>query len=259
MARPFIIAAAGRARVSPRATLVSGWVLAIAAIALFCMLGAWQYGRKDQKQAMLDQARQVLERRDPQPLAAASSPDAVDGYAWAAGSGAWAAAPAVLLDNQQRGGRPGVRVYRLFEPAQGDPLLVELGWLPVPADRTIPSVEGDLPVPPLEGLLLAPPSAGLAKAAIQPQADGSLLVMALDRDALAAALGRERIAPRVLRLDPAMPGGYVRDMEILPNTLPPEKHLGYAVQWFGLALAVLATALILTFRRRRGARTDPSQ
>ena len=259
MARPFIIAAAGPARVSRRATLVFGWTLAIAAIVLFCILGTWQYGRKDQKQAMLDQAGEVLERRDAQPLAAASSPDAVDGYAWAAGDGAWATAPAVLLDNQQRSGRPGVRVYRLFEPTQGDPLLVELGWLPVPADRTIPAVDGDLPMPPLEGLLLAPPSAGLAKAAIQPQPDGSLLLMALDLDALAAALGRERIAPRVLRLDPAMPGGYVRDLEILPNTLPPEQHLGYAVQWYGLALAVLVTALILTFRRRRGARRDPSQ
>src|SRR5690606_24894235 len=100
MARPFIIAAAGPARVSRRATLVFGWTLAVAAIVLFCILGTWQYGRKDQKQAMLDQAGQVLERRDAQPLAAASSPDAADGYAWAAGDGAWATAPAVLLDNQ---------------------------------------------------------------------------------------------------------------------------------------------------------------
>src|SRR5690554_2552921 len=208
---------------------------------------------------MLDQAGQVLAEREAQPLAAAASADAADGFAWAAGDGAWADAPTVMLDNQQRNGRPGVRVYRLFDPAQGEPLLVELGWLPVPADRSIPAIGGDLPEPPLEGLLLAPPSAGLANAAIQPQADGSLLLMALDLEALAEALGRERIAPRVLRLDPATPGGYARDLEILPNTLPPEQHLGYAVQWYGLALAVLVTALILTFRRPRGARRVPPQ
>jgi cytochrome oxidase assembly protein ShyY1 len=63
----------------------------------------------------------------------------------------------------------------------------------------------------------------------------------------------------VLRLDPAMAGGYARDLEILPNTLPPEKHLGYAVQWYGLALAVLVTALVLTFRRPRGTRKKPPQ
>ena len=257
--RRSIIAAAGPAGVSRRATLVFGWALACAVIVLFTWLGTWQYGRKDQKQAMLDEAEQVLVQRDAQPLAAAASLDARHGYAWAAGEGTWADAPAVMLDNQQRGGRPGVRVYRLFNPAEGEPLLVELGWLPVPPDRTIPAITDQPPAPPLEGLLLAPPSAGLAAAAVQPQADGRLLVMALDMDAVAAALGRQAIAPRVLRLDPDMAGGYARDLEILPNTLPPEKHLGYAVQWYGLALAVLVTALVLTFRRPRGTRPKPPQ
>ena len=59
------------------------------------------------------------------------------------------------------------------------------------------------------------------------------------------------LAPRVLKLDPALPIGYTRDLDILPNTLPPERHLGYAVQWFGLALAVFITALLLTLRTRR--------
>ena len=233
------------------ATLLFGWGLACLAIVAFISLGTWQYGRQGQKQAMLDESAQVLERRDAQPLAAAASPAAADGYAWAAGEGAWAPAPAVLLDNQQRGGRVGVRVYRLFNPDAGEPLLVELGWLPVPADRSIPGIDDPPPPTPLEGLLLPPPPPGLAAAAIQPQADGSLLLMALDLEAVAAALGVERIAPRVLRLDPDMPGGYARDLEILPNTLPPEKHLGYAVQWYGMALAVLVIALVLTFRRPR--------
>jgi cytochrome oxidase assembly protein ShyY1 len=42
-----------------------------------------------------------------------------------------------------------------------------------------------------------------------------------------------------------------RDLDILPNTLTPERHLGYAVQWFGLALAVLVAAIILTLRNRK--------
>ncbi|KKD57741.1 hypothetical protein VM57_01405 [Stenotrophomonas maltophilia] len=35
---------------------------------------------------------------------------------------------------------------------------------------------------------------------------------------------------------------------------PPQRHLGYAVQWFGLALTVLVVALVLEWRRRRAAR-----
>ena len=38
------------------------------------------------------------------------------------------------------------------------------------------------------------------------------------------------------------------------NTMPPERHLGYAVQWFGLALTVLVVAATLTFRMKKKAR-----
>jgi cytochrome oxidase assembly protein ShyY1 len=36
----------------------------------------------------------------------------------------------------------------------------------------------------------------------------------------------------------------------VPGTTP-DRHLGYAVQWFALAAAVLATAAVLTFRKPR--------
>jgi cytochrome oxidase assembly protein ShyY1 len=56
------------------------------------------------------------------------------------------------------------------------------------------------------------------------------------------------LAERVLRLDPALPMGFARDLELLPNTLPPERHRGYALQWFGLAFATFAAALYVTLR-----------
>src|SRR5690606_41304459 len=80
---------------------------------------------------------------------------------------------------------------------------------------------------------------------------GVVVVTALVAGGLAAALGVPALPPRVLKLDPGLPLGFARDLDVLPNTLSPQQHLGYAVQWFGLALAVLATALVLTFRRPR--------
>ena len=74
-------------------------------------------------------------------------------------------------------------------------------------------------------------------------------------DARTLARLAARHAGRVLRLDPALPFGHARDLDLLPNTLPPARHLGYAVQWFAMALAVLVIAAVLQWRtRRRGGR-----
>jgi len=250
---PFIIAGAGRPGVTVRRNAVIGWLLALLAIALFTRLGFWQLSRMHQKQAMVDAVQQVLDARHAGPLAAASDEADERGYDWVAGDGRFADAPAVILDNQSLDERPGVRVYRAFLPDAGTPLLVELGWMPLPGDRTMPAV----PRPAdnhVEGLLLPPPSAGLARGTPVAQPDGNLLVIAMDLPTLRDALGLASLAPRVLKLDPsrelAGAPGYVRDLDIMPNTLPPERHLGYAVQWFALAAAMLVIALVLTFRKQ---------
>lgn len=243
-----IIAGRGLSEVRNRRALVFGWLLALLVSALFARLGEWQLDRMHQKEAMLAAAHAVLVQRLPQPLARAAEPARTRDYAWAAGGGRFVDAPAVLLDNQERDGRSGVRAYRVFQPDAGPPLLVELGWLPVPGDRRMPGV----PLPPerhVAGLLTPPPSAGLARGIAQPQPDGSLLCVALDVSLLRQALRLPTLAPRVLKLDPALPPAYPRDLDILPNTLPPARHLGYAVQWFGLSLTVLVTALVLTLRK----------
>ena len=233
--------------------LLAWWLLACATAAGFCALGAWQLGRMHEKQAMLAEVARVLApaTRHALPLSASMDRARAQGYDWAAGPGRFAPAPPVLLDNQQREGRAGVRAYRAFVPddPRASPLLVELGWLPVPGDRRMPAVapiEGPVRV---EGLLMPPPAHGLMAAVATRLPDGAVLATSLDDvPALAALLGQRALAPRILRLDPEMRLGYVRDLDVLPNTLPPARHLGYAVQWFGLAIAVLATALVLTFR-----------
>lgn len=237
---------------SRRATLLIGWLLALATIAVFASLGFWQLRRAVEKQAMLDAAAQVVTERRAVPLAAAAQPDGIDRYDWSSGTGEFADSPALLLDNQQREGRVGVRAYRIFAPDQGPPLLVELGWLPLPGERTMPSVprpEGRIA---LQGLLAPPPSSGIALGPGMARSGEAWLLMRVDIPAIRAETGVP-LSPRVLRLDPASPLGYARDLELLPNTLPPDKHRGYALQWFGLALAVLVTALILTFKQPRRA------
>lgn len=232
-----------------------GWALALWVATMFSALGVWQYGRAQEKRAKLEEAAQVLERREVKPLSAAGDASRMNAYDWSAGEGQFADAPALLLDNQQREGRVGVRAYRLFVPNGAAPLLVELGWLPLPGDRAMPRIERPTGTQRVHGLLAPPPSAGIIKPAAQAEGENALLVTSMDAGAMRALLRQPDLPPRVLRLDPAVKEiGYVRDLDILPNTMPPERHIAYAVQWFGLALAVLATAALLTFRRRRSGR-----
>lgn len=229
------------------------WLFALAMLAVFLAAGTWQWQRGIEKDAMLAEQARTIQAREAIPLAeAVRHPDRLD---WAAGEGRFTGHPPVFLDNQLRDGRPGVRVYRVFE-IQGEApahVLVELGWLPLPADRSLPALPDLAPEgQQIRGLLMPPPSAGFAMGeSLQAQPDGSLLAMRVVPAEVARALTLpEGLAERVLRLDPALEIGFERDLEVLANTLPPEKHRGYAVQWFGLAAATIVITLVLSFRRR---------
>ncbi|MFD0740317.1 SURF1 family protein [Lysobacter koreensis] len=229
-----------------------GWLLALPTIVLFVGLGLWQARRAVEKQAMLDGAARVLAARSALPLAAAADPLRARAVDWAAGSGAFDPRGPLLLDNQQRDGRAGVRAYRIFVPTQGAPLLVDLGWLPLAGDRALPAVARPAGTLALRGLLAPPPSAGIALGPGIARGGEGWLLTRVDMAAIARDTGLSLpLAPRVLRLDPALPLGYARDLALLANTLPPDKHRGYALQWFALALTVLVVALLLTFRRPR--------
>jgi cytochrome oxidase assembly protein ShyY1 len=228
------------------------WLAAGLLVAGFCALGRWQLQRGEQKQAMLERAAAALRERRAIGFSAAELRDA-RGYDWVAGHASTAPSPLLLLDNQRRGQQVGVRVLAVLRPREGKPLLADFGWLPLPGNREFPAVElpqGELA---MAGLLAPPPGAGLALGPawteLAPSGrDARWLLTRVDIPALSAALDLP-LQPRLLRLDPALRVGYARDLEVLPNTLPPERHRGYALQWFGLAFATACTALFMHFRR----------
>lgn len=225
------------------------WLFAALLVAGFCALGSWQWRRAQAKQALLAAQSSVLAQRRAEPLAALSLQDDT-ALAWTSGHGRFVDAPVLLLDNQRRGDAVGVRELRVFQPDVGRALLVDLGWIAMPGDRTLPATPALPGDHELRGLLGPPPSAGLALGPDHTDAGGGRwLLTRVELPALATALGRE-LAPRVLRLDPAIALGHARDLDPLPNTLPPERHRGYAVQWFGLAFATVVTTVFLSLRRR---------
>jgi cytochrome oxidase assembly protein ShyY1 len=241
------------------------FVLALAVTAGFTSLGRWQLQRAAEKQQMLDQVAATLGGKQAAPLAEAANAGPV-GYSWASGRGHFLEVPALLLDNQRRGNAVGVRVFGVFQPNGGRALLVDLGWLPLPGNRRLPKTSLPAGEQTIAGLLAPPPSTGLplgpafvltdedgraiAANASPGATDRPWLLTRVDLAALAAGLNIQ-LAPRVLRLDPALSLGYERDLAVLPNTVPPERHRGYALQWFGLALATIVLTLVVGFRQPR--------
>jgi cytochrome oxidase assembly protein ShyY1 len=141
-----------------------------------------------------------------------------------------------LLDNQVHQGRTGYQVVRLFhdEPS-GMKVLVNLGWIPGNTDRShIPDVEQ------IEGereftgkLRVIEPAFVLADEDLKKD-NWPLRVQAIYIDKIARMLDMS-LLPFVIYIDNEETLGYIK--EWVPIVMPPEKHRGYAFQWFSLAVA----------------------
>jgi len=261
-----------------RGSLLFLTALAIMVVAAFARLGFWQLERANWKTDWLAQW-QAAEQAPPRAL---TLEDLANGSGKSASvrhvsvRGHWSDTPLILLDNRIRDGRVGIGFYRILALSDPSPelptaLLVDLGWQAWPPDRQLPSAEAlrsasrlDAGVE-LRGLLLPWPGQGLAVGdAGRIDSAGRLLLSRLDHEAIRAAWlsnGTRQVvlANAVLKLDPSLPLGFTRDTEALPNTLPPERHRGYAVQWFALALAVTLIYGVLLWRNiRKHRRSGPT-
>ncbi len=164
----------------------------------------------------------------------------------------------VLLDNQVLGGQAGYFVYTPFK-LKGDAswVLINRGWVPVGASRNDPPStatveEGMLKI---DGSVKSPPDTGilLAENIAEQLGDGRIRVQKLELAAIEKILKIE-LLPYVIRLDAESVGGFARHWK--SPGFGEEKHLGYAFQWFAMAVAVFIIYLILNFRRAENVGTS---
>ena len=226
------------------------WALgALALASAFVALGNWQLDRG----AFKETQRAAFEHQ----LAAAPTPiaDAVDSEhaalpARVTGPGRYEADATLLLDNQTLDGRAGVHVLTLVRPdGARRGVLVDRGFVALPPDRRVPPIAAPASAV-VTGLLAAPPVSGIRLGEAHAARGASSLVAFLDVRTIANDFHAE-LPDAVVLLDENAPDGFARRWEPLRNTIPPERHRAYAVQWFALAAAVLITYGVLTWRNRR--------
>ena len=212
-------------------------------------LGLWQLDRARQK-AELQAA--FAERLDqpPVPLAEVDVTDPANRYRRVIASGRYDGAHQVLLDNQVRAGQPGYHVLTPLRLTEGGAILVNRGWIALGESRQVlPDLTTPAESVTASGWLGQPANPGLRLGEDAEASPWPRVVPYVDYQRLAALLGYP-LRPVLVLLEPEAPGGYRRDWQPRFGGFGPERHRGYAVQWFALAATLVILYLVTGLRRR---------
>lgn len=232
------------------------WVAALALLALLTWLGNWQLDRAEEKRVLLETYTAAMEgeprRVGPDELAALVDRPRFEPVAL---HGAYDDTRQAFLDAQTHQGRAGYRVWTPLVLSPGDMVLVDRGWIAADGDRArMPDIAVDGTPRTVRGYLSPLPQPGIRLG--QPDAGGPgwpRLLTWPDAGVVERAWNGD--APPVLvLLAQGEADGFVREWNPV-EAIPPERHLAYAVQWFGLALALLVIIGVLVLRKR-GLRDD---
>ena len=212
-------------------------VLTILVLPVLLMLGAWQLERAEEKRQLLADFHSAQSQA---PVSInelyAGKREALEQYRPYSLDGEYDSARFWLLDNKTRQGQVGYEVVMPFVLNDGSQVLVNRGWVPAPRLRSeLPKVE---------------------------TAKGPLTLLANFRTPginrfLEAQLAENEWPRRVVQidfdkaekaLDTNLPKGLFLISELAPSAfvtqwqsvnIQPEKHTGYAVQWFAMAFALI--------------------
>jgi len=222
-------------------------LLTIVLIALLISLGRWQLRRADEKRQLFESfaagsdVTRVIDLATP-PLKR---------YQHIAASGHYDQARQILIDNMVNAERAGYFVITPFALTGGGWVLVNRGWVPLGrsrAERPPIPVAGDTRL--VRGRADHMPSPGIqmgTKAKLAPPYP--VVASFPSRAEIAELLGESSWTPAadLVLLDPGEPDGYARNWSA-PG-FPPMRHIGYAVQWFALALTLSIIYVVTNLRR----------
>lgn len=223
-------------------------LLVLLFLPLCVRLGFWQLAREEEK--LLLQESWLARQMDlPVPLQTLDPAGDLQ-YRQVELEGRFDNAHVFLLDNRIHEGRVGFEVVQAFTLTDGLVAFVNRGWLPQGPDRRQlplpPPVEGEVR---LRGSVYVPVGEALVLGDIAPGEEWPKLMQTLEPAELAglAALAPDvSVFPYSVRLAEATPGVLQRNWRVISTT--PEKHRGYAVQWFAMATALLLLYLYYSTR-----------
>jgi len=230
-------------------TFNPGWKMTLFT-AFFCpllfVMGQWQLEREQEKIS--------LQARYDQRLAADSvviesidwNSDDLDFLRFNA-TGEFDNTHSFLLDNRTNSGRVGYELLTPFRLRENQILLVNRGWIPLGANREVlPSIDpvvGDVTI---EASVYVPLGETFLLSSAQELGESwPRVVQSLDMDQLSETYGAPMLAYSS-RLTERSVAAELIDWPVV--NMAPEKHRGYAVQWFAMLAALIAMYIYLGFK-----------
>jgi len=229
------------------------FILLIILLSLGIFLGLWQMERAAEKKSIENMREQQAEQSQIS-LRASDRDTALMLYRDVEINGAFVAEKQFLLDNQKYKSRPG---YHVFTPmrisSSRTHVLVARGWIKQGDDRRfIPSLPLSAGETTIQGRVEKVPGIGF-KAGL-PGESGRLWpkrLIYIELDWIAKETGLSFL-PYVVYQTNDEDNGLVRDWQHkfqAKKRMTPEKHMGYALQWFSLAILVMVMYFILSFKK----------
>ncbi|WP_299598017.1 SURF1 family protein [uncultured Microbulbifer sp.] len=226
---------------------IRNWPLSILCLCFFPLLiglGSWQLQRGEEKQQILDKVDARLSSQ-PQKISELIKPKVytpvrllgfyTDEYFY--------------LDNRTRNGRVGYEILQVFETGNSKSgkarWLINRGWLPASSDRNrLPDIAYPLAAKVITGFLY--PNGDTA---VDEQTAVSSHSRIQSLQPLSSGQLRLQQPAWHIRLSADSDTALLTDWQLI--TTNPQKHRGYAVQWFTMAAALLVLWLLAATNMRR--------
>ena len=208
-------------------------------LALLICLGFWQLDRAEEKRRFFAK-EQLSEGQSVSQMDLLRAADTEDlRYKKIEITGQYDQQHQYLIDNQIVNRQVGYFVMTPFLlDGMEKAVLVNRGWVALNKQRSVlPELSINTLKASLTGRINAFPVVGIKLAGAEIPTEGwPSVVQVVDVKVLSERLGYS-LFPFQIELDSDMENGYIRDWK-KTSIMPPEKHIAYAVQWFGLAITL---------------------
>lgn len=222
-------------------------------IPLFLGLGCWQLERYEEKRLL---EKQQVDRQQFPPLTFEQlyqypSPD------WQnlplSVSGRFINNHHFLLDNQVYNKRVGYTLLTPFIMEDGHWILVNRGFLPIVSRETLPSIPEVTKITTLSGRIYQPSQKAFMLAKDHWKSSWPKVIQTTNFKKINSIL-KASMPDAVLMLSSGHPAG-LPDQPLLPKQTTSDKHFGYALQWFTMAVALLCLYIyqLITTRKMKHA------